>query len=228
VEISSAPGLATRGASLFAPANGKGFTRAIPISRRLPDVLRDRDGANKVFSISTIEDDRAGARKRGDALERRSPTRGRFAVNELARLRRGRVSSRSAKRPFAFLSLFLSLARSPPDQIPKSGTLFSRRGDSFNFRFARCPVSRKPVISEYHRRYRRIATVTRQKEKSVKGVCVSNRNDADDFCPIREKAEKRARSRVLEPAKAAARRTLVCANAHAFKTSEAPNLIWNR
>lgn len=32
-EISSAPGLATRGASLFASANGKGFARAIPISR---------------------------------------------------------------------------------------------------------------------------------------------------------------------------------------------------
>jgi len=96
VEISSAPGLATRGASLFAPANGKSFTRAIPISRVCPMFSAIATGQIKFSQFP--RDDRAGARKRGDALPRRSPARGRFAVNELARLRRGRVSSRSPSR----------------------------------------------------------------------------------------------------------------------------------
>jgi len=96
VEISSAPGLATRGASLFAPANGKSLTRAIPISRVCPMFSAIATGQIKFSQFP--RDDRAGARKRGDALPRRSPTRGRFAVNELARLRRGRVSSRSRSR----------------------------------------------------------------------------------------------------------------------------------
>lgn len=53
VEISSTSGLATRGASLFASANGKGIRSRNSYFSRFPDVFHDRVGANKVFSIST-------------------------------------------------------------------------------------------------------------------------------------------------------------------------------
>lgn len=108
VEISSAPGLATRGASLFASANGKGFARAIPISRHFSMFSTTAAGQIK-FSQFPREIEPTLARTQVHVrctTPRRSPRNGRSAVNELPSTTRSSVARDPAmKRALRLIKL---------------------------------------------------------------------------------------------------------------------------